>query len=390
MPAIPFFSDPAPPAVRRPRFEVRLGAAPPETWAESLVSLEVELRPAPAVGSATVLVRVPEESGAGIAGVAAALGSGLGGAVGAAAGGLGAGAGSGGPGPAVGDDAALALGYADAPPEAVFAGTVDAVRHGAAGPARVGCSDGAAALARLRLDRSYEKHTAGEVIADLAAEAGVAASGLPDGPDLPFYALDARQSAWAHVAELARRSGWLAFFDPEGTLRAEAPAAGSPAASFVYGEDLLALEVRRVRTAVGGVRVVGEGASGGAGGEAWSWLLKDPAPLTATAGDEPRRPVAAALRSAGAVRDAASALGSAVARGALAGRLLVPGTPALVPGATVTVTGNPRADLDGELLVLAVRHRLSKTDGFTTRVDFVQLAEVSALPGLAGLLGGLP
>lgn len=337
----------AAPAVRRPAVEVRFGDA--EAWAQALVSVTVEAGIGPGVDVVEVI----------------------------------AAAGNGGPVAAVGDAGTVALGYDDASAEQVFAGEIESVGHSIHGTLRLTAVNGGAALARLRLNRSYEQQATGDVISDLAGEAGVTTATIEAGVDLPFYVVDDRRTAWEHVAALARRSGCWIYFNPDGELEVVAVEAGSAVQTFTYGEDVLGLEMAEATPLVSGVRAVGEGAAGSEGEEAWCWLVKDPSAVAAEAGDAPRREVPdPALRSADVATTAAEGHLASTGLLAVTGRLLVPGSPAVVPGATIEIADAPEESLNGSFLVRHVRHRYAKAAGFTTLIAFSKMA------GGAG--GGLP
>ena len=115
--------------------------------------------------------------------------------------------------------------------------------------------------------------------------------------------------------------------------------------------------------------VVGEGAAGSEGADGWSWLVKDPAAVTASAGDG--RPGAArvsdaSLRSAerGAERGGGPRGQRRPPRGDA--RLLVPGAPAAAVGERDRGRGRARRALDGVLAVRAVRTATPSAAGFTT------------------------
>jgi len=337
------------PAVRRPAVELRFGDADAEAWAEALVSVTVEAGIGPGVDAVEVI----------------------------------AAAGNGGPAAAVGDAGTVALGYDDASAEQVFAGEVESVGRSIHGTIRITAVNGGAALARLRLNRSYEQQAAGDVISDLAGEAGVATATIEAGVDLPFYVVDDRRTAWEHVAALARRSGCWSYFIPDGELEVVAVETGPAVQTFTYGEDILGIEMAEATPLVSGVRAVGEGAAGSEGDEAWCWLVKDPSGVSAEAGDEPRREVPdPALRSADAATTAAEGHLASAGLLEVTGRLLVPGSPAVVPGATIEIADAPEESLNGSFLVRHVRHRYAKGAGFITLIAFSKAA------GGAG--GGLP
>jgi phage protein D len=284
----------------------------------------------------------------------------------------------------VGDSGAVDLGYGDDTAEPVFAGQVDEVRHGVQGETSVTAVNGAAQLSRLRVIQSYEQQKAGDIVRDLAGRAGADTDTVEDGADFPFYVVDDGRSAYQHIAALARKSGFLAYFTPEGKLGFAPFTAGQAVQTFTYGEDVLSLDAAEVVPAVGTVTTVGEGAAGSQGQEARSWLVKDPSAVTADAGSgDPERLIRdASLRSAEAAQGAAEGIVDAAGRMSLTGELRVPGSPAVVVGSVVEVVDAPQDALNGLFMVRRVRHRFSKRGGFTTLISFGRAGD----GGTGGLL----
>ncbi len=269
--------------------------------------------------------------------------------------------------PSVGDSGTIELGYDST--SVVFTGTVDSVSLGVHGVTRIVAANAGTALARVRVNRAYEQQKAGDVVSDLAGEAGASTGDVRPGADLAYFVVDDRRGGWTQVAELAALSGCLAFVTPDGDVTMAPPAAGPPSTTFAYGVDVLELSAGPRAPVVGAVTVIGEGAAGSQGSDAWSWLVKDPTAVTAAGtGDGPARQRSEPeLRSAASVQ--AAALG--LPQGALAGHVLVPGAQDVAAGGAILVTG---ASVDGPLLVHGVRHHFSRTEGFTTRIRFVGLA----------------
>lgn len=345
-----FFPDSSPPAaVRRPLFSIGLGGSADE-WAQSLVSLRVETGLAPFTDAATLH----------LAGVASA------------------------PDVAVGDSGAVDLGYGDDTTETVFTGQVDEVRRSVQGKTRVAAVNGGALLSRTRVNQSYEQQKAGDIVRDLAGRAGADTDTVEDGADLPFYVVDDGRNAYQHIAALARKSGFLAYFTPEGKLSFAPFTAGQAVQTFTYGEDVLSLDATEVVPAVGAVMTVGAGAAGSQGQEAWSWLVKDPSAVTGSAGsgDQERLIQDASLRSTEAAQGAAEGIVDAAGRISLTGELRVPGSPAVVVGSAVEISDAPQDALNGLLMVRRVRHRFSKRGGFTTLISFGRAGD----GGTGGLL----
>ena len=101
--------------------------------------------------------------------------------------------------------------------------------------------------------------------------------------DFPYYVVDDRRGAYAHIAALARKSGFLAYFTGEGKLTFAPYAGGQAVQTFAYATDILSLLVQDATPPVGAVTTVGEGAAGSHGSDAWSWPVKDPSSVKGAA-----------------------------------------------------------------------------------------------------------
>ncbi len=280
------------------------------------------------------------------------------------------------PEPALGDRGSVAIGYADAAPTRVFTGEVAVLGDGLDGLRRVELANGGQALAHLRVDQSFEGVDAADIVRDLLGRVDVTAGNLEAGVALPFHALDARRHAAECIATLAARSGFVACFDRDGALDFRPPAASETLATFTHGVDLLGFELAASRPAVEQIAISGEGAAGTAGATAWAWFANEPDPVTTTAGagTRTRRESDPTLRSLEAVETAARWRIEGAARRASRGRLTVTGNPAVAVGHRVAVEGSPSATLDGEWLVLAIRHTLGPSTGFVTEMRVTRFA----------------
>jgi phage protein D len=327
-------SGSAAPAVRRPAFEVAFGGGSADDWARALESVSVEAGLAPAVDAAEVVLAARDDA----------------------------------PSPALDDVGHVSLGFEDDGAVAVFAGVVRTVHRTVGGKTRAVASNGGAALAAFRLDQGYERQSAGAVVRELAGKAGVDVGSVDDGPDLPYYVVDGRRSAWEHVARLASLAGFEAWIDADGSLRFGPLQAGEPVQTFTYGQDVIELDALEAPPSAGAVTVVGEGAAGSKGSDAWSWNLKDVSPLKGTAGSgDPALVVQlGAVRSADAATAAAEGIAARAKLGGLTARLLAPGAPKAAVGTTVAVASAPDETLNGSWLVRGARHRLVKARGYTT------------------------
>ena len=162
-------------------------------------------------------------------------------------------------------------------PAAVFKGAVRAIHHTVAGKTRVVASNGGAVLAAFRLDQGYEQQSAGDIVRDLAGKARPSTrERSTTAPRCPYYVVDSRSTAWEHVARLAAlvRVRGLARRRTARSISARCRPA-SPVQTFTYGEDVLELDALEAPPLPGTVTVVGEGAAGSQGSDAWSWHVKD-------------------------------------------------------------------------------------------------------------------
>ena len=323
------------PSVRQPALEVRFGSAAANDWGRALSFVTVELGAAPAVDAVEIAIAPGQHA----------------------------------PAVAIGDTGGVSLGFAGALVP-VFSGLVASVARSVNGPTRIVATNAGGVLARLRVNQSYEQLSAGRIVSELANGAGITNT-TADGVSFPYYVVDDSRSAWAQVAALARVCGFFATVDAQGGL-VFGPAQTTPVKTFTYGVDILALQAAESAPSFGKVTVVGEGAAGSQGSDAWSWLLKDPAAITATAGSgTPERLVQdSSLRSKSAAQSAADAASARARSLAGAGRLVVPGTPEIVPGGSVEIKGAPDAALNGVRTAHVVRHRFAKSAGFVTTIDF--------------------
>jgi phage protein D len=323
------------PAVRKPAFEVTFGGSESD-WATVVESIAVDAGLAPAVATAEVIYAARDDA----------------------------------PKPVLEIDGEVALGFDGESPTPVFWGWVQLVQRGIAGKRRIVATTGSGVFAAFRLDQGYEQQTAGAIVRDLAQRAGMDGAWADDGPELPYYVVDSRASAWEHVTRLAALAGFAAWSDADGYVNFKPLRAGAPVQTFTYGQDILELEAFQSPPSVGAVTVVGDGAAGSNGSDAWSWNLKDVAPMKATAGsgDPPVLVQLGAIRSAEAASAAAEGIAANAKLGGTSARLLVPGAPKAAVGTTIAVASAPDDALNGSWLVCGVRHRLVKARGYTTQL----------------------
>ncbi len=337
-------------SVRYPAFQLTVGTSPSQDWTERVVSIRVSAGMAPAADE--VVIRLDP-----------------------------------GDRPAVGDALTLALGYEDGGDLAsalgavgggsggltqVFAGTVTSVEPTLAG-VRVRAHNGGAKLQALRIGQLYESQSAGDIVRDLASQAGVTAGAIESGVTLPAYVVEGRRHAHQHVAELARMCGFDAYLTPEDELVFGPFTRTAADQAFAYGEDILSLEVDEAAPAVGQVIVMGESPASGEGSETWHWLACDWEDYRGAAGDGASAWLVQArgARTQETAQAMADGLLDRVTRGAIRGTLRALGRPEVKVGDAVEVTGAPDEALNRLYQVISVRHRLDQARGFLTTLEII-------------------
>lgn len=360
----------ATPGVRRPVFELTMGAGPADDWADRVTAVRVRCGLAPAADEAVIWLH-PE-------GQRPAIGDALSlrlGYAGEAGGGL--------------ASAALgALGGGSGGLPIVLTGTVVAVEPTLAG-LQVRALNGGSKLQALRAWEMVESQMAGDIVRDLASRAGVATGAVEGGVSLPAYVLDGRRHAYQHIAILAQLCGFDAYLTPEDEL-VFAPFTKTTADHAVtHADDVLELRVEDGAPAVKQVTVVGESPASSQGQETWHWLASDWSSYVgkAGAGDPALVIQARAARTQEAAQAWADSLLDRATRGARRGTLNLLGRAEIKVGDALEVTGAPTSALNGLYQVVAVRHRLDWGTGFRTTVDLIGAS--GGAGGLGALVGGL-
>jgi hypothetical protein len=271
----------------------------------------------------------------------------------------------------------------------VFKGEVEAVETTATSQRIMG-SDGLVKLARLDLAEAYENVNVDFIVKDLMQRAGVEPGLVKKGPKLPSLVLFRGPRALRHIRKLAELCGVDLFTDGTGRAHFLGPDQAGEKRTFQYGENVVALKLKKIPPVNDGVEVWGEGAASSKGAEKYYWLPADLSGVqgkaalgtdgsvsTGKSGQQPTQFCSGALRSGDAAGAAAEARMKLVAGRLVQGHIKVFGSPAVMPGDLIDVEGLPAhhgatAVFEGgkSLRVRRVRHLLDMQAGFITRMDF--------------------
>lgn len=271
--------------------------------------------------------------------------------------------------PERGADAKIELGFADDALTQVIVGQVLTSKDSFT-TRRINGHSAAQRLLTTFVNQTYEAKTAGQIVTDLADQAGVPVANAADGSTFPAYVVDGRSPVYNHMHDLADLCGFDLYVNADGELIFEKFHSGKTLHIFDYGKQIVALEMLAAAETAVQVEAWGESPGGNQAAEAWAWLTKDFDGLKGKAGSGSpimllERP---ALRSATAAQTAADALFTQLQRQKLRGFLLSTGQPQVKLGDAIQLRNVPDITLNTKFQVRSVRHHIDKTAGFTTRI----------------------
>lgn len=288
----------------------------------------------------------------------------------------------------LGDSGDIQLGYLDGELAKVFTGEIVNLKTSLTGEAALTVCNGGYRLSQMRLDQSFEQQSAGDIVQELADLAEVETDTIEAGVNLPFYVLDSSRNLYQHIALLAEKSGYFATINGEGKLSFKAAPKGGPLKEFHYGQDILQLTVTRTAPPIDKITLVGAGAAGSEGAEAWNWLIKDPQPVTSTLGDGScgRLVIDPSIRSMDGLQQASAGKMYLARIQTVKAQLRVLGSGEIQAGCKVELLDMTREQLNGTGIVESVRHYYSKEQGFISDMT-VLMEEGNSLDSL--LAGGV-
>ncbi len=275
------------------------------------------------------------------------------------------------------DQVVIELGYSDnGGLNQVMTGSVVRVESGLTTRRVVGHS-AAETLLHTFVDTHYESKTAGEMVEDMASEAGIAVARAESGINFSAYVVDGRRSVYQHMQDLAALCGFDLYINHEGELVMEKFVGGKTVHVFEYAKHILSLDMQQGLPQATLVQTWGESPGGGQAQEAWAWLTKDFEANHGEAGSGEalllvEKP---ALRNAQAARTSAQALNTHIQRQSLRGRLLLTGQPQVRLGDAIRFSELPDESLNNSFQVRSITHRITKGGGFITQVIFRSLAD---------------
>jgi hypothetical protein len=237
-------------------------------------------------------------------------------------------------------------------------------------------------LAETRVNQVYENRSLGDIVTDLAGQAGATTGDIEQGGDYQYLAVHESRSVLRTILDLAAREGMDVYCDTDDKLVVKKFAKVRSDHVFRYGIEILDLSVRVSDPVADHALVHGESPSSSSGADTWHWLVSDLGPYRGEngSGSRLRTRQDGAIRTKAAADAAAGARLATIAESARIVRLVVLGRPTLRLGDAVELQDVPGELPDGVLKVRSVRHVVNRTEGYVT------IAELGATG--AGGLGG--
>jgi len=268
-----------------------------------------------------------------------------------------------------GDEVSIQLGYEDDLKD-VFKGAVDGVEPTVSGM-RVRGLNLATKLLGHRVNRLFEKPSAGDIVNSLAGDVGIKTDKVSDGLKFPVYLLDNSKNAHEHIRELADKSGVDFYLTNDNKLRFTEYERSDPH-KLEYGVNIISAEISEDRPMVKSVVVLGEGASSFKGAESWHWLTKKVISGSQEDSDVKGSDILVqdpSLKDEDSATKAAEAILKSLTK-TLSGTVKILGDTNVKLGDTIEIKGMENPKMNGEFQVRSVEHLLSKASGFTTLVGW--------------------
>ena len=295
------------------------------------------------------------------------------------------------------DKGNIQLGYDETGLTIIFSGNIISIETALQQQTILTVCNAGYRLAQLRTNQSFEQQSAGDIVQSLADLADVETDTVESGVDLPFYVVDDSLNLYQHIAELAAKSGLLAGISGEGKLNFKAAPAAAAKKTFRYGVDIVQMSTTYSQPSLNKITLIGAGAAGSQGADAWSWLIKDPQSITASVGDgsKNRLLIDPSLRSSAGVQQASAGKLFFANRQGVKTKLTVVGAADIHVGSKIDIADMPQAELNGSALVESVKHYYSKDQGFISEVTAqIEVGTsidslLSSALNLGGSMGGL-
>jgi hypothetical protein len=245
-------------------------------------------------------------------------------------------------------------------------------------------------LAEARINQVYENQSLGQIVRDLASQAGVGVGQVETGGTYSYFVAHESKSLLRQVRELAARDALDVYFDADDKLTLKKFDKTGADHTFFYGIDILDLQLSNHPAASERVRVYGESPASNQGASAWHWLAKDLSPFRGELGQSAK--MLAVADASVRTKDAADSLASsklgAIRDQSARGRLKILGNPMVKLGDAVEIKNVPKPELNGLFKVTSVQHVLNKRDGYLTFIGFSGHGGADQAGGLLGGLGG--
>ncbi len=232
------------------------------------------------------------------------------------------------------------------------------------------CADSGQCLLSLRINQTFEELTSGEIVGELASSAGVSDTKTDPGIELPSFVIDAGKNGFEHILDLAQKNGFDFYIDTDDQLVFKQFKTSNPVRTFLYGQDILKVEIFQQIQEFQKVEVRGESPASSQGIEKAHFLVKSFEDLLGTAGDgSPVLNIQDPVVKTRAVADTvAAAAFNEIERKAIRGRIKTLGAPDIKLADIIGIEEVPGKSLNGSFQVRGISHIFNESHGFISHL----------------------
>jgi phage protein D len=218
----------------------------------------------------------------------------------------------------------------------------------------------------LRIDRFYNNQYAGDIVKDLAKEAGIQTDSVSNGIKFPSYVINRQKTCFEHVAELAKLCGFDFYPTSDGKIDFKEY---TPSSSHVlqYGKNILEIQLVDHAPPADSVRVAGSSPSGTKGDDKHFWMTKKSVEDQVGSGTNQMLIQNSALKDPTTAKLVAEAVLKKLKAGITVNVKLL-GNEKIRLGETIKIQNVPQSSLNGEFQVREIEHVLTSSEGFTTTI----------------------
>lgn len=262
----------------------------------------------------------------------------------------------------------IKIGYKDQDLKKVFKGRITGIDTKGENVVVSGY-DSSIKLLNYHTNKIYEHQTAGDIVKDLAEEAGVTTGEVANGISFPVYVIHDGQNVLHHIVKLAEKCGYIAYINNEDKLYFGEPDE-ERTHEIKYKQNVVEFSVKNKGERITKVKVRGESPSSTRGTDTYHWLSKSGFEEIAGDGETVYCVFDPTIRDRDTAKRVAESYLRILSR-QYSGYVKIIGNPDIRPGDKLKFTGFDFIEGLGEALVLEIENIFSFESGYLTLIRWV-------------------